>query len=86
MGLCGNFTPIACYAVLLTIIAILKNETKVCMSLIEEFYSEITGISSFLIQILILRALLRIQSRCAGIEVKFGHCFPSSAFYLSFVL
>ena len=53
---------------------------------IEEFYSEITGISSFLIQILILRALLRIQSRCAGIEVKFGHCFPSSAFYLSFVL
>ena len=35
---------------------------------IEEFYSEIKGISSFLIQILILRALLRIQSRCAGIK------------------
>ena len=27
------FTPIACYAVLLTIIAILKNETKVCFIL-----------------------------------------------------
>ena len=33
MGLCGNFTPIAFYAVLLTIIAILKNEAKVCFIL-----------------------------------------------------